>query len=494
MVLEARGFVVETATTASEATQIFNASRFDLVITDHLLGRNTSHGMIAQMKDSNPSVGIIVLSGAAETPKEEGVDAFISKADGPDVLLQKVEEVTRLTRQRRIVERSVGNLDSDKTLASTAPPFDDVIYAKMLDGQFLSKTQALLAAVVQSSDDAIYAKTLEGRFLSWNNAAERMYGYKAEEVIGKPVAILLPPDRPNELDDIMERLRRGEKIEHFETVRRSKDGHLLPVSLTISPIRDSLGEIVAASATARDISLRKMAEEALRSSERLAMAGRLTATLAHEINNPLEAVSNILYLLERTSLDETARKFVQAAEDEIEKIREVTRLTLGLHRRSTSAGKIKISELVDNVLALYKRRIESYGISVDRRYLSPGLVNGVAAELRQVFSNLIVNAVDALHTSGSKLVIKVKESLDWRDPTIHGARITIADDGPGMTPACKTHVFDQFFTTKGDDGTGLGLWVTRGIVQKYSGTIQLRSSVETGRSGTTFSIFIPVSY
>jgi PAS domain S-box-containing protein len=229
MVLERRGFSVETATSAPQAVQLFKAGNFDLLITDHLLGRNTSYGMIAEMKRINPHLGVIVLSGMAEIPDAQGVDAVLSKADGTDALLDKVEELMRNTQGRRILGRTARDIEAEKT-------------------------EALLAALVESSDDAIFAKTLDARFMSWNRASEMMYGYKADEVIGKPVAILLPPDRPNEVEKIMERLRKGEKIEHFETVRRAKDGHLLDVSLTVSPIRDSRGEIVAASTIARDMS------------------------------------------------------------------------------------------------------------------------------------------------------------------------------------------------------------------------------------------------
>ena len=146
--------------------------------------------------------------------------------------------------------------------------------------------QTLLAAVVEDSDDAILSKMLDGTILTWNKAAERMYGYGPEEVIGKNVSMLLPPDRPAEVDEILERMQRGERVEHFETTRRTKSGRILNVSLTISPVRDSEGKIIAASSIARDITQTRMAEEAIRNSERLAVAGRMAATIAHEINNP----------------------------------------------------------------------------------------------------------------------------------------------------------------------------------------------------------------
>jgi signal transduction histidine kinase len=152
---------------------------------------------------------------------------------------------------------------------------------------------------------------------------------------------------------------------------------------------------------------------------------------------------------------------------------------------------MRLTELIDNVLTLYRRRIESYGLVVERRFESLGIVTGLAAELRQIFSNLIVNAVDALHTSGTRLVVKVINSVDWRDLTTPGVRVLIGDDGPGIPANSRRRIFDQFYTTKGDEGTGIGLWVSRGIVHKYGGTIHVRSSVNEGHSGTLFSVFIP---
>ena len=192
-----------------------------------------------------------------------------------------------------------------------------------------------------------------------------MYGYRGDEIIGKPVSILLPSDRPNEVHDILQRLNRGERIEHFETRRLAKDGRQLSVSLTVSPIRDSHGNIVGASTIARDITQIKMAEQALRNSEKLAVAGRMAATVAHEINNPVEAVSNILYLLENsTQLDDTARQFVRAAQTELRRIGQITKLTLGFYRGGEHRKtQVRITELIDDVLTLYARQIESLGIS-----------------------------------------------------------------------------------------------------------------------------------
>jgi PAS domain S-box-containing protein len=477
MILERKGYSVCTAATVSEALALFRSRDFDLVATDHLLGRETGTAMVKEMKRLKPMVPIIVLSGTTDTLESpESIDAFISKAEGPESLLAKVTEL--LARSE----------------AASAPRIPDMPTGKEPFSAEAERLQ-LLAAIVESSDDAIFSKTLDGTILSWNKAAEKMYGYHSEEIIGKPVSMLLPSDRPDEVHDILERLRHGEKLEHFETVRVAKDKHLLTVSLTISPIRDPGGRIIGASTIARDITRSKLAEQSLRNSEKLATAGRMAATVAHEINNPLEAVTNALYLLaESSSLDSSARQFLTIAQDELAKIRQVTTLTLGLHRGDGERPQpVKVYGLIDNVLGLYGRKLHTLGVAVDTRYDADVPVNAFPGELRQVFSNIIVNAADALEKSGDKLCIHVFGSPDWADLTRRGLRITISDNGCGIPVEKRAQIFEPFFTTKGNRGTGIGLWVSRGIVEKYGGRIRFRASVRQGRSGTTFSIFLPVT-
>jgi len=302
----------------------------------------------------------------------------------------------------------------------------------------------------------------------------------------------LPPDRPHEVEEILERLRRGERLQHFETTRRTKDGRVLNVSLTISPVRDASGNVVAASTIARDITQTKRAEEALRNSERLAVAGRMAATIAHEINNPLETVTNVLYLLSKNpTLDETARSYIKVADEELRRISQITRTTLGLYRdRDSTPVQVNVVELLETIIMLYQRQLQAVGAQVETRFRSTGMVQGVSGELRQVFSNLIANAIDALDSTGTHLWVRVHDAIDWQHNQRTGMRVTIADNGAGMSAETLANLFQAFYTTKGSKGTGVGLWVSQGIVAKRGGWMRVKS--RTGeRHGTCFVVFLP---
>lgn len=470
-VLQNSGFTVLTAANAEEGLELFRHRDIDIVITDHLLGRSTAASMSSEMKRLKPDVPIISLSGT--TNVEEALkyaDEFVSKVDGPEPLLKVLD--------RHIGERSCASQPSSRP--GDAPD--------------MFTLQALLAAIVKDSRDAILSKTLDGTVTSWNHAAEEIYGYTREEMIGRPVATLLPPDRPDEVNQILARLRRGEHISHFETVRVAKNGRRIDVALTISPIRDGSGRLVGASTIARDITEKKGAEEALRKSEKLALAGRMATTIAHEINNPLEAIGNILYLLRHAvELNAEALSYVQTAQDELKRVSEIVKLTLGLQRTSEDTREpVRPTALIDNLLTIYQKKVQSVGARVVKSYRCDEPVLANAGELRQVFSNLVVNAADALAVAGDKLVIGVRKARRW-DTGETGIRISIADNATGIAPEHRGRLFQAFYTTKGEQGTGIGLWMSRNIVQKYGGTMRFHTCSLPGASGTCVSVFLPLA-
>lgn len=349
-----------------------------------------------------------------------------------------------------------------------------------------------LAAIVESSDDAIISKDLNGIITSWNRQAERLFGYTEKEMIGRSILTLIPPELHADEDMILSKIRSGEKIDHFETVRIAKSGERIDVSLSISPVRDEHGTIVGAAKIARDIRESKKIERSLRTAEKLAAAGRLAATVAHEINNPLEAVTNLVYLAKRALPPDPGKlgDYLNLAGRELDRVAHITRQTLGFYRDTSSPTRFNVSKTIDDLLTLYQRRLESRNIRVVREYDERAELVALAGEIRQAFSNLISNSMDAMPTGGT-LHIRVHKGHGWKNADIPGVRITVADSGSGIRPENKSNLFQPFFTTKEDIGTGLGLWITRSIVEKHGGAIRVRSKAGPNH-GTTFSIFLPV--
>lgn len=344
-----------------------------------------------------------------------------------------------------------------------------------------------LAAIVESSDDAIISKDLHGIITTWNAAATRLFGYLPHEIIGKSVLTLIPEELQLEEPVILGKLASGERIDHYETRRRHKNGDVLQISLTISPIYDSTGRIVGISKIARDITERKLTEAALVESERMAAIGRLAGSIAHEVNNPLEAILNLAYLLNRhPSLDEEARRYSELLFNEVVRVGEITRQTLSFYRDATHPVEMDVTELMDGVLKLHRPLLDRKSVHLETRFSGPAFVWGRPGELRQVFINLVGNAIDAL-PEGGRIRVSVARGLGG-----DGACVSVADNGIGIPLDLREKIFQPFFTTKRSKGTGLGLWISQGIVRKYCGHIRLRSTTAPeSPTGTMFRVCIP---
>ncbi|SDE66285.1 two-component system sensor histidine kinase NtrB [Terriglobus roseus] len=351
-----------------------------------------------------------------------------------------------------------------------------------------ARANSLLAAIVESSDDAIISKDLDGTITSWNAAAERIFGFSSEEIVGKSILTLIPEDLQDEEKTIIARLRRGERIEHFETTRVAKSGKLLSLSLTISPVRDASGTVVGASKIARDISERKEFERRLVETEKIVATGRMAATIAHEINNPLEAVVNLIYLARLSpTVNEQVREYLRLAEQEIERVSLIARQTLGYFRETAVPVDFPVSVLLDEVLTVYGAKLAYSGIDVHRDYQPAQRLTMRKGELTQLFSNLVANAIDAMPLGGDLSVSVAPEGQSPED----GVRVQMADTGTGISEELLEKIFEPFFTTKEQRGTGIGLWLSRQFVEDHRGSIAVTSSTDVEDHGTTFRIFLP---
>lgn len=346
-----------------------------------------------------------------------------------------------------------------------------------------------LAAIVESSDDAIVSKDLNGIVTSWNEAAERILGYTAKEMIGKPVTLIIPPELHDEEPRILKKIGSGQRIEHFQTVRCKKNGERIDVSLTISPVRDQNGKIVGAAKILRDITQQKRMEAALHMSERLASVGRMAATVAHEINNPLEAITNYIYLAKhQPGLTEKSKSYLNSADKELARVAHIAQQTLGFYRDNSEATSFAASEVVADVLAIYERKLKLKNLKIEKQ-IEPSLtLYAVKGELKQILSNLIANAIDASGEDGV-IALRARASVDLRSHR-DGVRIAVADHGSGISKEDQKNIFLPFFTTKKNIGTGLGLWITKDLLEKRGGSIRFRSS-NVPPTGTVMSIFLP---
>jgi PAS domain S-box-containing protein len=315
-------------------------------------------------------------------------------------------------------------------------------------------------------------------------------GHSPAEIMGKRDRDLYPRAEDAELtegikaDVIRTGMRRREEIELFWRGKKRR------YDLLVDPLRDLEGNIVGVTCAAIDITERKQAQEALIRSEKLASLGRMAATVAHEINNPLEGVMNLLYLANTShGLPEPACQYLTMASEELNRIAQITRQSLGFYRESGKPVRTSVNAALESAVDLLKSKIREKGAAVQTKWNEEVHVIAIAGELRQVFANLLANSLDAIGEHGI-IALRVSSHASFKGGKRY-ARITIADNGTGISPQMQQQVFDALFTTKGSIGTGLGLWVSKQIIDKHAGTIRLRSRTEKGCRGTVFSIVLP---
>ncbi len=352
----------------------------------------------------------------------------------------------------------------------------------------LNEVRFQLAAIVESSDDAIMTKNLNGIITSWNRAAERIFGYSAREMIGASILNLIPEDLRSEEETIIRKIQLGERIDHYETVRLTKSGERLDVSLTISPLKDASGKIIGASKVLRTIGERKQMEKNLLQAEKIAATGRMAATIAHEINNPLESVLNLIYLA-RTNASDTSEvvSYLNTAEQELLRVSHIAKQTLGYYREHSAALPVRLADLVTDTLHIYESKLVAAGIQVQTRFSSCPQIVLRKGEMMQVISNLVTNAIYAM-PSGGTLTTSVQEAVE---SDRRGLLLSVEDTGEGIPAENLKKIFEPFFTTRRSVGTGIGLWVTTEFIKGHKGKIDVQSSVDAASHGTRMSIFLP---
>jgi PAS domain S-box-containing protein len=351
----------------------------------------------------------------------------------------------------------------------------------------MEEMSAELASRV-STGMVFWERDMDTSTLKWWGDVESVYGLQSKDIpllrtSEGAFQFIHPDDRDRVNEETARAVREHSEFDaEFRII--TPDGKLRWIMGRGSPIYDSAGKAVRMVGVNMNVTTRRLADEAMQRSEKLALTGRMAATIAHEINNPLAAVTNLNYLIAHDSAVPThVQEMANLSMHELERIAHIVRSTLAFHRGSGTAVRLEVGELMDSAVALYKSQLSMWEVEIRRLYKKPVFIVGVASDLRQVFANVVSNAADVL-TSGGQICIRIGKEGSL-------VRIDITDSGPGIDPAYRDRLFEPFFTTKGERGTGLGLWVSSGIVQKHGGSMRVRSRFGKRLHGTRFTILLP---
>jgi PAS domain S-box-containing protein len=352
-----------------------------------------------------------------------------------------------------------------------------------------------LNTTLRSIGDAVIACDPEGNVVFMNGVAEQLTGWRESEANGRPLSeiFVIQNQRTRAaVENPVEAVRRSGKIVGLanHTILIDKDLKEFQIDDSAAPILDANSVMIGIVLVFRDITERHAAELALMRAEKLASAGRLAAAIAHEVNNPLEGLVNLIYLARSEQSIEKIRRHLVEADRELQRIAHITRQSLGFYREPSSAGLFRPDVVAREVFEFYSSRAASARVSLHVKLTTEQQVYGNSGELRQVLSNLLANSLDACR-EGDEVCVRVRAGR--RGSAAPGVCITLADSGSGIRPENLKRIFEPFYTTKKDTGTGLGLWVSRELIEKCGGRLNVRSSVAEGRSGTVFTVFLPAA-
>ncbi len=354
----------------------------------------------------------------------------------------------------------------------------------------LSDALALLDSMLANAPIGFAFFDRRLRFVRVNQFLAAMNGLPVNRHLGRTVGEIFDGSMAAALEESIGKVfEDGHPVQDLELKSGSENdfSQIRSWLANVYPVRTEAHIVRWAGVILVDTSERRRTEETLRRTEKLAAAGRLAATIAHEINNPLESVTNLLFLIRQRPLDATSAEYANLAQHELARVSEITQQMLRFYRQPTVPSVTNVSEVLDSVLTLHQGRVTALHVEVVRRYEPDVTLLCFTGELRQLFANLIGNALDAMMPGGGRLMLRVRRAAG------DGVRVTVADTGSGMTPHVLQHIFEPFFTTKESVGTGLGLWVSAEIVSKHKGTMQVRSRVQDvdGRGGTVFTVTFP---
>lgn len=355
-----------------------------------------------------------------------------------------------------------------------------------------------LNTTLRSIGDAVIACDPTGGVVFMNRIAEKVTGWPEHEAKGHllpDVFRIFNESTHAPVENPVDKVRRTGGVVGLanHTVLMRRDGSQCAIDDSAAPIRDASGETIGIVLVFRDSTDRRSSQTALMRAEKLAAAGKLAASIAHEVNNPLEGITNMLFLASESTDPAEVRQWLSQAQAEVKRLSHITRRTLGFYRESTQPIAYRPSDVVEEILSFYIPEAMSKKVELQSQIRTRQQTYGVPGELRQVLSNLIANSLDAMPTGGI-VRLTVRDATDLLDSNRPGLRITVVDTGSGIPPEVLDHVFDPFFTTKVETGTGLGLWVSKELVEKEGGRLRVRSSIKGPLTGTAFSIFVPLHF
>jgi PAS domain S-box-containing protein len=364
---------------------------------------------------------------------------------------------------------------------------NEVVQRKQIE-KSLRRRELELAEILENAVEGVQQVGPDQKILWANQALLKLLGYRAEEYVNHQLSEFHVHQYI--FDEFWQKLMRREDIYDFPAELKCKDGAVKHVRIHSTGLWED-GEFIHTRCFVRDVTEHMRLEEALRKSEKLAVAGRFAATVAHEINNPLESLRNLIHLA-RTAGEESkcSAHYLTLADSELSRVAQITKRFLGFYREKADPIQIKVSEVLDEVVAMLGPTLDRKGLRIERRYEREPQVLASSAHIRQIILNLVTNAVDACE-GGEKIILHVRTATDWHNGNGGGVRIVVADTGHGIPQEQRIKIFEPFFTTKQDVGTGLGLWITKQLIENYGGRIRVRSSEVEGHSGTTFSMFFP---